>query len=289
MASSFKPVIKWTGSKRHQAKEIVDRFPKEIVTYYEPFLGGGSVMRELLDRIDAGEIKVQNIVCSDYDNNLMTLWNEVMNHPIHLADQYFLRWHYLIADATGSERSIAGKSDIYYKIRDRFNEYGDPDDFFFLLRTCFNGMPRYNAASNFNSPYHVGRDGINPDTMRKIIYEWSEILRRHNVVFRTKNYMDVFGRKGDFMYLDPPYKNTKGLYKTMFNDEKFLLWLKRQECGYCLSYNGISGDTDNTADISSELYDEHYYIKSGNSSFKRLTNTDSDAMVYESIYIKNVK
>ena len=48
----FKPVIKWSGSKRGQSEKIVSYFPKEINIYYEPFLGGGSVMFQLLNTLD---------------------------------------------------------------------------------------------------------------------------------------------------------------------------------------------------------------------------------------------
>lgn len=39
--ANFQPVIKWSGSKRSQANEIIKYFPKNINTYYEPFVGGG--------------------------------------------------------------------------------------------------------------------------------------------------------------------------------------------------------------------------------------------------------
>ena len=35
---NFQPVIKWSGSKRSQSEEIIKYFPKEIDTYYEPFV-----------------------------------------------------------------------------------------------------------------------------------------------------------------------------------------------------------------------------------------------------------
>jgi DNA adenine methylase len=54
-----------------------------------------------------------------------------------------------------------------------------------------------------------------------------------------------------------------------------------------LSYNGKSGTEDDTYDVPTDLYDEHYYLPSGNSSFKRLKETDKNAMVFESLYIKN--
>jgi hypothetical protein len=41
-------LVKWTGEKSRQAKQIVAQFPHHIVTYIEPFLGGGSVLYELL-------------------------------------------------------------------------------------------------------------------------------------------------------------------------------------------------------------------------------------------------
>ena len=41
------PITKWIGSKRYQAPDIVSHFPKEINTYYEPFVGGGALLFEL--------------------------------------------------------------------------------------------------------------------------------------------------------------------------------------------------------------------------------------------------
>jgi hypothetical protein len=55
-------LIKWTGSKRRQAKQIVAQFPRKIATYYEPFLGGGSVLYELLGSdIEVGRFEVSDI------------------------------------------------------------------------------------------------------------------------------------------------------------------------------------------------------------------------------------
>ena len=39
----MQPVIKWSGSKRSQAEKIISYFPN-YDTYYEPFIGGGSIM-----------------------------------------------------------------------------------------------------------------------------------------------------------------------------------------------------------------------------------------------------
>ena len=44
------PLIKWKGSKRRQATTILEHFPAQIDTYYEPFLGSGAVLYRLLSR-----------------------------------------------------------------------------------------------------------------------------------------------------------------------------------------------------------------------------------------------
>lgn len=53
----FQPVIKWSGSKRSQTEEIIKYFPTEINTYYEPFCGGCSMLRALIE----SDIKVTSM------------------------------------------------------------------------------------------------------------------------------------------------------------------------------------------------------------------------------------
>jgi len=61
----------------------------------------------------------------------------------------------------------------------------------------------------------------------------------------------------------------------------------RKQTDYVLSFDGISGDVDNTFDVPKNVYSEHKYILSGNSSFKRTIGKSNDSVVYESLYIKN--
>ena len=76
------------------------------------------------------------------------------------------------------------------------------------------------------------------------------------------------------------------MYMGNFNKEKFFEWMRNLKCRYVLSYDGKSGDEDNTFTLPNDLYDEHHYVKSGNSSFKRIKQSNNKAMVYESLYIK---
>lgn len=274
---TFQPVIKWSGSKRSQAKEIIKFFPQEIDTYYEPFVGGGSVIRRLL----SSDVRVQRYICSDLNNDLIELWNLIKNQPIEIANAYEDMWHELNKD-DDKER----KKQYFYSVRERFNKYRNPLDFMFIMRTTTNGMPRYNQQGNFNNSFHITRNGIHPNKLKNILIQWSELLNLHDVQFICQDYRMVKPKQDDFMYLDPPYANTKGMYYGALEYDELWDWLRKCECGYILSFNGVSGDVDNTYEVPKDIYDKHEYLLSGNSSFKRIIGKSNDSIVYESLYIR---
>lgn len=111
-------------------------------------------------------------------------------------------------------------------------------------------------------------------------------MNENNVEFRNCSYSTIEPKENDFCYLDPPYANTKGMYGGNFNQDEFFEWLSKLKCHYAWSYNGMSGKEDNTFNVPKELYNQHLYLKSGNSSFKRTIGKDKNAMVMESLYLK---
>lgn len=274
----FQPVIKWSGSKRSQSEEIVSRIPdKEFDTYYEPFVGGASVLYQLL----RSNKKFKNYVCSDINNDLISLWNKVKSNPKDVIDTYFSMWNELNVD-DDKER----KKQYFYKVRERFNREKNPNDFMFIMRTTTNGMPRYNQNGEFNNSFHVTRNGIIPKTFEKIVYEWSALLNKHNVQFIHRSYDEIISNENDFLYLDPPYANTKGMYYGVIDYEKLWNWLRSQKAAYMLSFDGKTSSIDITYDVPKDIYSNHEYLYSGNSSFRRVIGTSSEEYVQESLYIK---
>jgi len=155
------------------------------------------------------------------------------------------------------------------------------------MRTTTNGMPRYNKSGEFNNSFHVTRDGIKPETLDKIIHEWSELLNINNVKFIHQSYENIQSQKGDVLYLDPPYANTKGMYYGTINYKKLWGWLRNQQGIYLLSFDGTTSSEDMTYSVPEDVYDSHEYLYSGNSSFRRVIGTSSTEYVNESLYIKN--
>lgn len=127
---SLQPVIKWSGSKRNQANEIIKTFPKNYNEYYEPFIGGGSIL---------GALNPEKAIAGDTCAPLIELWNKIKNNPKDLSKNYENNWLKLQKD-----------HDYYYEVRGRFNQENNPDDFLFLTRTAYNGLIRFNSTGEFN-------------------------------------------------------------------------------------------------------------------------------------------
>ena len=273
----FQPVIKWSGSKRSQSEEIIKYFPKEIDTYYEPFCGGCSVLFQLLH----SDIKVNNYVCSDKNKGLIDLWNLIKVDPKLVSHSYSIMWNELNID-DNKER----KKQYFYMVRERYNNKHNPTDFMFIMRTTTNGMPRYNNNGDFNNSFHITRNGILPNKLEKIIYQWSEALNKNNVKFINQEYNNIVTKKNDFIYLDPPYANTKGMYYGTINYNELWNWMRNQKCKYALSFDGKTNNEDMTQNIPTNIYSKHIYINNGNSSFRRVIGNSNDTIVKESLYIK---
>jgi len=268
--------IKWSGSKRSQAETIVNMFPKKIRNYYEPFLGAGHVFNRLLD----SDVSVDRYILSDINPDLIGLWNSIRSDYRYIIDKYYELWNELNKDD-----DLKRKKDFFKKIRTEFNQDKDSGKFMFIMRTCTNGMPRYNNSGNFNNSFHVTRNGIMPEKLEKIVKDWNERLKHMHFDIHTSSYDYIYPHKDDFIYLDPPYAGTKGMYYGGINKENLWDWMSKLNCRYALSYDGKVNEEDFTYSVPKHLYARHEYIKSGNSSFRRVIGKSKDSIVYESIYL----
>lgn len=312
-----KPFIKWTGSKRSQAKVIVDKFPKEINIYCECFVGGGSVLHELLNRIYNKEIKCNRIVCCDINTDLITLWRMLIDkNKRQKLLEYYTCLHYKLKARAGyidgpmTTEHVKLAQTLYYEMRDKYNEYIVNDIyneeramiFYWITRTAFNGLIRYNPKTRkFNSPFHVGgRFGITPDELLEVFNGWGTVIDSFienggKLDFYCCDYGEVISGlgNGDVVYMDPPYDKVGGTY---FCEEfsverlnKIIEWLTEYGAKVLLSYDGKSGEEDRTSNKIRPWYKTHEYINAGRSSFKGLKSKSrkvgSNDIVKDSLYL----
>ena len=302
------PFIKWTGSKRKQAPEIVNKFPKKINTYYECFLGGGSVLHELLNKIYLGEISCQKIVCCDINKDLINVFNIFKNKDTRKKLlEYYSNLHYQlkkladIENTTDLSEQVKKCQVLYYQQREKLNSLDFDDSerpyiFYWITRTSFNGLIRYNPKGKFNSPFHVaGRFGITPEELQSVFEAWGNVMDNIDIEFYCDSYINIIkdAKEGDVVYMDPPYENTTGMYfSSDFNNIQMydeIRKLSSKNVKVLLSYDGFTGKENRTADVPEDIYKQHLYINSGHSSFKKLKSKsrgigDKD-VVYDSLYM----
>ena len=273
-------IIKWIGSKRIQSGEIVQYFPNFINTYYEPFCGGCSVLFQLLS---SPNHYVNRCVCSDINGDLIDLWNTGRREPDGLYDEYVRMWTEM--------KSIEDRQDkrkYFEMIREEFNQTRSPYCFFFLMRTCTNGIPRYNKYGNFNNTFHLTRDGVQPKIIKKIIYRWSKLLNDHNVLFKRCDYKVMMDAAGldDFVYLDPPYEMTRSTGK-YFGKVDYLDMFGRlslyndRGIKFALSFDSV----DENLIIPGDCYENRIDITSKNAGYRKTLLKMDNKDVYESLYV----
>jgi DNA adenine methylase len=182
-----KPFVKWAGGKQSLSSTLCTLFPLEFNRYFEPFIGGGSVLFDLAP---------QTAVVGD-----MNEW---------LVDTY----HAIRDDWS----AVAKLLDSYENSREAFIRIRkiDPNtlsmqaraaQFIYLNKTCFRGLFRVNAKGQFNVPY---------GEYQRAYYDSSNLglvqAALARVEFRKGDFeLTVFDcLEGDFIYFDPPYYKLGG-------------------------------------------------------------------------------
>ncbi|WP_062051522.1 Dam family site-specific DNA-(adenine-N6)-methyltransferase [Bacillus sp. JCM 19034] len=205
----MKPILKYRGGKSKEIQFFNHYIPQDFKTYYEPFFGGGSVyfylepQRAKINDVNSRLINFYRSVSEDYD----TLRNELSEiQQIYEANRKIYEERKL---ETPELRVEDDNEPFYYELRDMYNHlipqrYSDAALYYFINKTSYSGMIRYNNKGEFNVPY--GRyKNFNTQLLTR---GHSELLQRAEI--NNKDYSNLFNEmtENDFMFLDPPYDTT---------------------------------------------------------------------------------
>ncbi len=187
------PFIRWAGSKLQLRPAILRRIPPVITgTYWEPFLGGGSIALGLLS--DPGRAQGQ-VVLGDINQELINLYETIRTD----TDQVIL----------GLSILQAWDSPEYYKtVRDQdlviLDRIQRAARFLYINGAAWHGLYRTNSTGGLNAPYDH-KDRIFPTPIK--IRTAAKILNQSRIGFRVGPAIEILNQAqiGDFVYLDPPY------------------------------------------------------------------------------------
>jgi len=219
----IKPPIKWVGGKTQIIDDIISKFPSKFNNYHEIFLGGGSVLLALLKMIENKQIKVTGkIYAYDINETLINLYTNIQSNPQNILDEikiFIDDYNNCIYDKENTirnpqsiEEGLISKESYYYWCRKQYNELSQEDKnkpigsalLIFLNKTCFRGL--YRVSSNgFNVPY--GNYQTPTIINSEHIFQIHNLIKIKNVEFKCCSFDESLKnvKKGDFVYLDPPY------------------------------------------------------------------------------------
>jgi len=180
--TQIKPLLRWAGGKQWIVERIKEFIPSEYNQYYEPFLGGASIYLSL--------------ICSGKKTYLSDLNYELINFYLQVKDNLQL----LLLEL----KNYKNDEQFFYKTREDEKEdtLRQAARFFYLNRTCFNGLYRVNQKGKFNVPYgHRKIDIIDENKFIELN------IKLQNATIRCQDFNKIIKtvKEKDFVFLDPPY------------------------------------------------------------------------------------
>ena len=154
----MKPLIKYRGGKTKELPHIISQIPKFKGRYIEPFFGGGALYFYL---------ERKNAIINDINTKLIEFYRGVQQNYLNLRTELSEvekiynsnRQQFDNLKALTPNKRVEDKNEeLYYSLRDMFNglkekKYSDALLYYFINKTAYSGMIRYNAKGEFNVPF----------------------------------------------------------------------------------------------------------------------------------------
>ena len=174
---------------------------------------------------------------------------------------------------------------IYYEIRDEFKPKNNVEKafvFYYLRKTAYRGMLRYNSKGKFNIPYgrykKINFDDLFDESYHQLLINKTILNKDFRSIFKKYN------NKNNFVFLDPPYDSTfknYGFYNFNQQDHVDLAYLFKKTKNKCLL---IIGDTDFTRNLYKKYIKADYNKKY---SFKLHDNRINNSINKKHLIITN--
>jgi len=220
-----RPFLKWAGGKGQLLDKFSSFYPQgllsgTVTTYIEPFVGGGAVLFDVLQRFG-----VERAIIVDTNKELINCYKCVKEDVIQLiAKLKALQKEYL-------SLSMDSRREMFLKVRNRYNQtaisdghdYDKAADFIFLNKACFNGLYRVNSKGDFNVPFGKYKKPNICDADNLIAI--NGLLQRVTILHGEYSQCREYICDNTFVYFDPPYRpitptqSFVGYSQSGFNDD----------------------------------------------------------------------
>ncbi len=251
-------LLKWVGNKQKQADSIIEFFPKQFGTYFEPFLGSGGVL---------GVLAPKKAIASDAFSPLVQIWQTLHSNRELLKQQYAERYALM---------AQLGKKTAYEKVLANYNKKPNGADLLFLCRACYGGVVRFRKNDGHMSTPVGVHNPVSPESFGKRVEIW--YARTQGTRFLHLDFAEAMDRakKGDLIYCDPPYADSQAI---LYGAQAFSLQRLFDSIASCkargvyvaLSIDGTKYSGRKLCDIAipDGLFEREEFVNVGRSMLKR--------------------
>ena len=195
LVSNIKPFVKWAGGKNGLINSLISFIPKNFNSYFEPFVGGGALFFYLKN---LNILNSKKIYLNDKNVELINAYKQIKINPNKLLEELEILKNNHSKEYFYKIRNLDRDFDFY-----SLSEVFRAARFIYLNKTCFNGLCRYNAKGNFNTPMGSYK---NPKIYDKdLIFSVHKVLKNVSITNKDFEVVSLKAKKGDFIYFDPPY------------------------------------------------------------------------------------
>lgn len=202
----MKPIIKYRGGKSKEINNFIEFIPNQYDRYIEPFAGGAALFfylapnAALINDINSRLVNFYSAVRDNFDSLKAELTRLELTYRSNQMEYEQIKMK-------DKSRHVENKNEaLYYLLRDMYNgivekKYLDATLYYFINKTSYSGMLRFNSKGEFNVPF--GRyKNFNTQLVSE---EHSGLLKRTEIT--NEDYSEIFNRctVNDFVFLDPPY------------------------------------------------------------------------------------
>ncbi len=251
-------LLKWVGNKQRFAHEIASYFPAKFDTYYEPFIGSGSVLATL---------SPPKAIGSDIFKPLAEIWQ-----TLHTSPETLMLWYAERRAIMMSGEKVAR----YEEIKASYNSNPNAADLLFLCRSCYGGVVRFRKADGYMSTPCGVHTPIPAVRFADRVREWHR--RTQGTTFILADFEEVMKRakSGDLVYCDPPYADTQAI---LYGAQSFSLSRLFQVIADCksrgvkvaLSIDGTKRSGGKICDVPvpQGLFEQEALVNCGRSMLRR--------------------
>jgi DNA adenine methylase len=225
MTEKLKTFIKWPGNKTKHLRHLLPYIPDEYNTYIEPFIGSGALFLKL---------QPDKWIINDLNTDLIDCWKYVKDEPEIIIENFkiFGKIFKPMSNELRKEFCKELTNDLNHMKRG-------------IIRTCIYMLMKYSAYMGtifkdnkflfYGLEPHIYIENrmffLENNSLNNLVNVSNFLNTNGNIYNKDYNYILTKAKKGDFVFLDPPYieEHDYGFsYNQKQVDNKFLQELHKE-------------------------------------------------------------